>query len=153
MNVYRTTAAALLLSGAATAHAAGGSCVLNSGTQLINFGNYTAASADVKTSALVLFTCVPSLGYLSVSYSMSISAGNSSSFATRKMTAGGYSLNYNLYADSAYTMIWGDGTSGTSTRTGNCATLCSQTVYGKLIGGQAVPAAIYQDSVTITLNF
>jgi spore coat protein U-like protein len=71
---------------------------------------------------------------------------NSSSFASRamKQTAGTSLLTYNLYTDAATTIIWGDGSAGstansTEALSGNHPTSIL-TVYGKLDAGQDVPA-------------
>lgn len=46
---------------------------------------------------------------------VSAAAGSSGSYTNRTLTKGASSLNYNLYIDPAYSTIWGNDTSGTST--------------------------------------
>ncbi|WP_231748247.1 spore coat protein U domain-containing protein [Burkholderia sp. ABCPW 14] len=88
----------------------------------------------------------------------SASAGGGS-YSNRQMTrtGGGNLLSYNLYLDSAHTMVWGDGISGgTSTisfgKLNNSS--ASATVYGLIRGGQnVVPGAYTDQTITITLSY
>src|SRR5690349_18868350 len=95
----------------ASGHAAG-SCTVTSaaGTTLVSFGPYTSVSGNVDGTGQFNFICLPTLPALTVSYALSISAGNAASFNPRKMNAGGFSLNYNMYTDTTRTVILGDGT-------------------------------------------
>lgn len=154
-STRRLASALLLLAGfcwSGTALAAGGSCgLLNSPT--LDFGGYSSIGGVKDASAAFSMTCVPVLPALTVSYTIKLGAGGSGSYAARRMSAGGYTLGYNLYKDSARTQIWGDGTAGTTTVTGNCATLCSNQIYGRVPASQSVPAAQYSDSVVVTVEF
>ncbi len=83
-------------------------------------------------------------------------SANSGSFNPRQMrhVAGPDRLNYNLFTDPTRTTVWGDGTSGTATKT--CERVvkpkpCSQTVYALLPAGQDVAVGSYQDVVTVTI--
>ena len=49
------------------------------------------------------------------SFQVALSTGGSGSYATRKMSNGTDTLSYNLYTDAGHTIIWGDGSGGTST--------------------------------------
>src|SRR5258705_13899924 len=82
-------------------------------TPSVAFGSYsplTGASresiggVDVTCSTLIVGT---------VSYAISLSAGTGP-YAARQMASGAHSLGYNLFKDSARSLVWGDGTSGTS---------------------------------------
>lgn len=135
---------------------AAASCTINraAGNILANFGNYDAMSGPRDSIGQVSFTCVPDvlLG-VPVSYSMAASPGNSANFNQRRLQAGAYALNYNLYLDPSRTVIFGDGSPGTSKSAGICAAACVVPVYGRLLAGQTVPAGSYQDSVLVTLEF
>lgn len=143
-------AAALLAAGEA---ASAPSCTLLS-MPTLNFGAYSAVSGVKDAEGALLFACAPDLlvGPV-VSYSITLDNGNSASYFPRRLSAGGFSLQYNLYADVARTAIWGDGTSGTTVVTGSCAGTCSVQVYGRIGAGQSVPAAQYSDDVVVTLDF
>lgn len=68
-------------------------------------------------------------------------------------------LNYNLYADGAHTLIWGDGTGGTSTVSDSYTLPASSstrdyTVYGRISGAQSsAVAGNYLDTVLITVTY
>ena len=68
--------------------------------------------------------------------------------------AGSGKVRYNLYLDSLRTQIWGDGTSGTEVFTGSASTGATAVpVFGRVFGSQDVSAAIYIDTVIVTLDF
>ena len=81
---------------------------------------------------------------------------NSSSFVSRAMkrTGGATLLTYNLYTDAATTIVWGDGTGGSTTQrlAGNSPS-ATLTVFGKMGAGQDVGVGTYTDTVVITVNF
>lgn len=138
---------------------AAGSCALlapASGSTLLDFGTYSALNGDVDRTATFTLTCVPDLlAGLAVSYAVSIDAGSGSggSFTPRRLRAGAHGLDYNLYRDPSRTQIWGDGSAGTSRVTGSCSATCVLSVYGRVFGGQAPPAAAYSDQIVVTLDF
>jgi spore coat protein U-like protein len=61
-------------------------------------------------------------------------------------------LNYTLYQNSAKTTIWGDSTNTGVTLSGDGSD-GPTTVYGRIPGGQSVPAGSYSDTVTATVTF
>lgn len=147
-----------LLSGAlwtSPAQAAGGSCTVLSGAgaALVDFGVYNAVIGDTDGSGSINLMCTPALPPVPVSYSIAIGAGGSGSFNPRRFGAGAFSLAYNLYLDPNRLQVWGDASAGTSTATGVCNGSCQITVYGRIFGGQSVPAMQYRDDVLVTLDF
>lgn len=145
-------AALLALGWAGLAPAAGGTCSLLNAPS-VGFGGYSALGGVKDAEASILMSCLPTLPALTVSYTLKLGAGNAGSFFPRKMTSGGYSLNYNLFKDVSRSQVWGDGATGTQTVSGNCTAACSNQVYGRIPAGQSVPAASYSDSVLITVEF
>lgn len=86
---------------------------------------------------------------------ISISSGKSGTFNPRQMTAaiGTDRLNYYLFTDPSRTIIWGDGTGGSSTVTSvvtRDATLVA-TVYGRMLPLQNVRAGNYNDALVVTV--
>ncbi len=61
-------------------------------------------------------------------------------------------LHYNLFADSARSLIWADGNGG-SYRLETVAQRLDAVVYGWIAGGQAVAPGVYRDVVTVTLAY
>jgi spore coat protein U-like protein len=82
---------------------------------------------------------------------------NSGGFTPRQMlqTSGGSLLDYNLYTASDMTIIWGDGTQGSSTIFVNVKKNKPQDtlVYGQIPAGQDVSVGSYSESLLVTVNF
>lgn len=87
------------------------------------------------------------------SYAIALSQG-AGTFAERLMMSGTNTLSYNLYADAAHTVIWGDGTAGTSTVNGSASTAgTTHTVYGRAPHQPTAVPGGYADSIVVTLSF
>ncbi len=90
---------------------------------------------------------------------VSIGTGVSGSFAPRKLANGAARLNYNLYTAATRTIVWGDGSAGTSrvTLTGGTTVLIwrtyARTIYGRIPIGQHVQAGTYTDTIVVTVTF
>lgn len=146
---------ALLTGFAWTPSAHAQSCSLGSGSgRLVDFGTYSAMNGDMDATGTLTVNCVPAAPLnLPVAYSIAIGTGGANSFNPRKLSSGGSTLRYNLYADAAHLLIWGDASAGTVKLSGACSGGCSVPVYGRLFGSQVVPAQTYSDQVTVTLEF
>jgi spore coat protein U-like protein len=86
-----------------------------------------------------------------------LSAGNSGQFRDRRMTAGGdprATLSYNIYLDPNHTLVFGDGTAGSSTYVpGANVTKGGFPIYGAIGEGQTnLHVAAYSDTISITVN-
>lgn len=148
-------ASVLAAAGLSVASGAGAapSCTLLS-LPTLNFGAYSAVGGMKDADDALLFSCLPDLLVgPTVSYSVTLDPGGAASFFPRRLSAGGYDLEYNLYTDITRSRVWGDGTAGTSTVTGACVGTCTVQVYGRISAGQSVPAAEYRDDVVVTLDF
>ncbi len=127
-------------------------------TFTLRFGAVNASAASVDSVGDVSVTCTDAPGTL-IHYSLSLNAGLAGAFAPRKMrSAGGATMQYNLYMDAARSIVWGDGTGGAA----NVAAAYSITgatvtkhypVYGRIFAGQNVPPGDYGDSILISLDF
>lgn len=145
-------------------------------TSPIDFGTYDplqATDTDVNSGAItVTATCdQSSTNPFTLTYTVSLSAGNSSPSYARYMLGGpaNEQLDYNLYTDSTRLTIWGDGTIGgtgtvTPTLTGPCQKQegnhwsgCSgsqtDTVYGRITKLQNVTPGVYNDTVYVTYTY
>lgn len=122
------------------------------GAATVNFGNYNFLdSSPDTTTGSVLVTCL-----LATSFSISLSAGSSGTFAPRTMKSGTSALNYNLYTDASHAIVWGDGTSGTQVVSGSINLLLlpfTATVYGAAPAQQNVGVGVYTDSIVETITF
>lgn len=157
MKPMKRILALLILCGygfAPQAHAQ--SCALTSTGTLVDFSSYTATSGTVDAQGTLTMNCTPAAPlFLPVSYQITIGKGASTNWSPRILSAAGRTLNYNLYTDLTRLILWGDGSLGSSTskKAGTCSGACSVFVYGRLPGGQSVPAGLYTDQVQVTIDF
>jgi spore coat protein U-like protein len=91
-------------------------------------------------------------------YNIKLSIGGGASYAGRRMTGAGVNLPYQLYSDAARTLIWGDGTGGSSFVNGSDSQpffggTTSFSVFGRIPAGQAVRPNTYTDSITATVKY
>ncbi len=130
------------------------------------FGSYVSPQGPrVDSSATVQVRCTPAYLLLAcrVSYTLSLSAGQTPSAGVRQLSAGTARLRYDLYSDAARTQPWGDGGAsgalvGGSISSGLLGLLCLQgsrnhTVYGRLPAAQNVPVGVYADQVVLTVTY
>lgn len=115
----------------------------------------TAAARD--SSASLTVTCTGITGEI-VSYSIAASLLPAYS-DTRTLTNGSYALRYNFFVDAARTVVFGDGTHG-STLIGGSMTLSGsqgqvvQSIYARIEGHQNVaPPGSYADTVVLTISY
>lgn len=121
-------------------------------TTPINFGYY-----DV-----FLATSLDSTGSVSVSCdsttNVTVSVGASSVFPflmdPRQMASGANVLNYNLYTDSTYTVIFGDDIVGSSvTKKVIVPKTTVFTVYGRIPALQDAAVGVYTDTLIVTVTW
>jgi len=108
-------------------------------TSPLSFGTYTGT--QIRSSTPFKITC-------SGSWYLGLNAGTSSgaSGTTRFLTGpGGAELSYQLYQDSAYSVVWGD-TYPTNTVSGSGNT--SGYIYAQLSASQIKPPGTYTDTVS-----
>jgi spore coat protein U-like protein len=145
MTPARAWAAMLAIGLFAAVPAGAVSCSM--GIVNVVFGTYNTLSASSLDGAgSVSVTCT-----VSSSFQVALSKGHGS-FAARQLQSGANVLYYNLYTDALRSLIWGDGTVGTTLVSGS-GTAATYTVYGRIPGGQNLPAGSYGDSITVTLDF
>ena len=138
-----------------------GLCACTVATTNVAFGNYSPmAFGNTDTTGTIKVDCGGVVGLL-IPFSIAISTGASSSYSGRQMKAGSNALSYNLYTDSSYTTIWGDGTgstqvinSGVTLDALGLAPAQTFYVYGRIPGRQitAVPG-VYSDGISVTVTY
>jgi spore coat protein U-like protein len=143
------------------AHAAADCSVTVTG---VAFGVYdpTITTPDDSTGTVTVTCNYTGGGADNITYAVAFSRGNGTSYSQRKMLAGTQSLNYNLYGDSARSIVLGDGTGGTSILSGsftvgpgvgNGTRTSTHTVYGRVPASQPVDPGSYSDPIVATLTF
>lgn len=143
----------LLLSACLPGHAFARCDVSTTG---INFNGYDVASAiPTDSTGTITVTCneaPPPIVTISVGPSP-----NSGVFVPRKMknTLSSDTLSYNLFINSSMSVVWGDGTQGTSTASNKVTKNKSwiSTVYGRLFPRQDVHVGPYNDSLLVTITW
>lgn len=146
------TLAALAAFFCPAAHALALSCSVTA--TAVAFGTYTPLTSAPSTGTITI-TCLSVVGPSPAT--ITLSAGASNSFAPRKMASGGNTLSYNLYQDSARSVIWGDGTGGSMAETlnltqGVLGATTTATVYG-LIPSQDPAPGVYADTIMVTVAY
>jgi spore coat protein U-like protein len=135
------------LTAAGTAMAAPVSCSVS--TTAVAFGTYDPHSGTATDGVgSITLSCdknnAPTM-------TVGISTGQSGGYATRRMSAGAWTLNYNLYTSATRTTVWGDGSGGTSAPTPPGPG--TYTIYGRIAPLQNVGAGSYSDSVSVTITY
>lgn len=122
-------------------------------TSPVLFGTYNPISkGDVISSGNVAVTCVASTAIV-----LKLSQGNSGTTFNRYMSKTGATdkLYYNNYLDSGRTVIWGDGTNGTSYFSQTIISILNSyniPIYGKVIGQQTIEPGMYSDTIIVELT-
>jgi len=151
---------ALLACGPAAALCTG-VCTCSASATAVAFGSAWSpiSGAAQASTGNVRVTCGGVLGVL-IPISVSLSAGQSGDAMARRMVAGSQSLAYNLYTDSGYGTVWGNGAAGTQTVSGSIlinvlsGTSLDLPVYGRIPGSQpGVRAGSYADTITVTITY
>ncbi len=142
----------ILVAGATRADATGSCSITN--VVGVAFGTYDVFSTTPDdTAGSVSFLCS---GLGSGTVTVSLSAGSSSSMLARTLVDGASTLGYNVYLDAARSIVWGDGTNGTSTYGPTMppdGTEVTVTAYGRVPAEQNVAAGTYADTLVVTLTF
>jgi spore coat protein U-like protein len=145
---------------------------------LVVFKNYQALGDCTLTTANIVFSafnpydatferanglakvyCINTSGSSStITYSLTLSAGGSGNQTDRLVVNGVKSVSYNLYKNSTYTEILGDGYSSTIikntyTLASNASRTDNYTIYGKIPVQPLAEPMTYTDTITATLNY
>ena len=123
-------------------------------TSGVNFGAYNPLDrASVDSTGSVSFRCtgVQATDLVQVQ----LGRGSASSTIPRSMQYRAARLEYNLYLDAQRSLVWGDGTGGTSfySRRPPEGVTVSLPVYGRIPAQQQVIAGPYTDLVVVTVLF
>lgn len=167
------------LAGAAMALSAGGvhaACTVSTPLNIV-FGSYVSpggTAIDRQTAITVTCSTPVILGLLGIplacnsdtfNYTIKVASTLRPGYAPQTMASASGLLGYNLFTDFGRTIVWGNGTVGTSTVTGSISipgTLilgtCTQsspahTIYARVPAAQNVPAGSYTDTIMVTVEY
>jgi spore coat protein U-like protein len=119
----------------------------------VSFGTYNVYTTTATTSTgTITYHC----GMSDHNIRVDISTGSSGTYTARTLKRSTEALSYNLYIDSAFASVWGDGSGTTSEYTkSNPANNIDVplTVYGRVPAQQDVTVGSYSDTVVATINF
>lgn len=147
-----TSFSAVLLCFFFTLEARAATCNVN--TTAVSFGSYDVFSiTPTDSTGTITILCDASINVLTdIGQSP-----NSGGFNPRKMkhTSLADLLSYNLFTDTARTVIWGNGTGGTSAVTQKATKNKSLnlTVYGRMPQGQDISGGLYGETLTVTITY
>ena len=130
------------------------SCTITGGT--LAFGTYNTVSGAAVDSTAALHVACTSGTETTVMLGQGANAagGSTTSAPARQMSDGtGNLLGYALFSDSARSTVWGDTTLTGNPYTALTSGSATQTVYGRVIANQDVPAGAYTDTVLATIAF
>jgi spore coat protein U-like protein len=119
----------------------------------VNFGSYDVFSASpVGSTGQFTWWCAP-LTFPDVRNTLT--KGASPTYAARTMVNGSNTLLYNLYLDSARTIVWGDESDGTEAYCPQYSGLgqINVCIDGRVPASQDAAAGSYLDTVTLVINF
>jgi spore coat protein U-like protein len=118
----------------------------------VNFGPYNVFSTVNNDNGVGTLTIVCG-GGAGNNYPVSLSTGQSLSYANRVMNSGANLLNYNLYTTIGRNTIWGDGTGGSGVITVLKNATTNLSVYGRIPWGQDAAVGNYSENITATVTF
>lgn len=120
------------------------------------FGNYSVfSSANLTATGSYTIDCTPNTA-VTITFSV---GQHATTYFPRYMAWSGNTVPYNVYDDSAMTIVVGDGTGGTAAffRSAPGAKTYTDSYYGKLTQGSDMPASpvgtYYTDVVTISVSW
>lgn len=128
-------------------------------TSALDFGTYdpavTHASTDLDSTGGISVTCTSGAPVtITLGEGVNADTGSTAAAPLRRMIDGGGTnyLSYSLYSDGGRTAVWGNDATVDVETTGTGAAE-AHTVYGRVAGGQNVPAGTYTDTVVATVTF
>lgn len=153
----KIAATALLLLASANAVADTYSC--NISVASVSFGRYERANTTTGTGTVTVdCTLISGTGEEGVPYQIALSPDPSGSFGARHLaTDTGDILEYNLYTDSGYTTVWGDGSAGTGLISGllsGPSVNLNIPIFGRIPAGQNTRKGTFVDpGVQATITY
>jgi spore coat protein U-like protein len=125
----------------------------------LGFGAYSPVGANSGANALngsgnLSVTCTTGSTAPTIALNDGANPGTGSSgvVPVRQMANGAARLGYFLYQEAGRTTVWGDGVTSKAVTTPD-GLAHTETIYGKVPGGQNQPVGAYMDTVVVTVTF
>jgi spore coat protein U-like protein len=114
----------------------------------LDFATQGPLVANVDQTATITVTCTTG-----AIYNVGLDGGGGGNINTRRMINGTNTVGYQLYSNSGRTAVWGT-TIGTDTVAGTGNGIAQNlTVYGRVPAQTTPVAAIYNDTVNVTVTY
>jgi spore coat protein U-like protein len=124
------------------------SCTVNATG--LGFGSINPLSTTDATSVATITVSCTTL----TSYFIALSAGGGGSFQQRVMRSGGDVLAYQIYSDLANSVVWGDGSGGTSTVSASASAAgTTSNAYGRVPHQPSAVPGTYTDTIIVTVSY
>lgn len=149
--LMRRSLIASLVAVAAQASLAATSCMFTS-VSPVNFGAYDIFSTLPNNNGVGSLT-IDCKGSGNDNFEVSLSAGQSHSYAMRVMRSGSNRLNYNLYTSADRSVVWGDGHGSSQVVTVRKNKATTLSVFGQIPAGQDAAVGTYTDPIVATVTF
>jgi spore coat protein U-like protein len=118
----------------------------------VGFGTYNVFDTLPNASGVGSIT-IKCQGGPGNAYDVTLSTGQSHSYASRLMKSGANTLTYNIYTSASRSIVWGDGHGGSSTQTAYKNSTTTLSLFGQIPAGQDVASGMYTDNLIATVNF
>jgi spore coat protein U-like protein len=148
--VHRVLCTALIAFASQTSLAAT-SCTFTS-VNPVRFGVYDIFSTQPNNNGVGSLT-IDCKGSGNDNFEVTLSTGQSHSYATRTMRSGGNHLDYNLYTGADRSAVWGDGHGGSQLLTVRKNKATTLSVFGQIPAGQDAAVGTYTDPIVATVTF
>ena len=127
-------------------------CIVGASALTFTAGTSAAIQAGpVDSTGNVTVDCTKGTTY---TVALDKGAGIGATMPIRVMTAAAVPLNYSVFALPARAVVWGDGTASTVTVAGTgTGSAQSLPAYGRIFGGQTIPAGTYTDIINVTVTY
>jgi spore coat protein U-like protein len=122
-------------------------CTITAGN--VNFGSYDPTSAT-PLNATGTFTITCGQG---TAYTVGLGAGANAQGTTRRMAGGSQFLTYELYQNTARSVVWNNTGTGMVSGTATSNSPITLTIYGQVTPSQNISIGSYTDTVVATVNF
>jgi len=114
----------------------------------LDFATQGPLVANVDQTATITVTCTTG-----ANYNVGLDGGGGGNINARRMINGTNTVGYQLYSNSGRTTVWGT-TIGTDTVAGSGnGTTQTLTVYGRVPAQTTPAAAVYNDTVNVTVTY
>lgn len=135
---------------------AGITCTIS--TTTVAFGAYNVLSSTDNTTAGNIRISCTNVNTGVIASTLQVSSGAAGgTWATSRLMTGAGNLNYQIYRDSARTVVWDANAAysdpGINVVTANVYAFIDVPVYGKIPNQQNVANGSYSDSLAITVTF